>query len=152
MIRVAALTSGRDVPSTRFRIRQHINSLRNHGINVNEYAPYIDKYALLPGWPVKISYKYALPYLALWQGCKLATRLPGVWGSWCSTITWLEREILSGYLTIEFSLKRPVVLDVDDSIWLAKPFGRKAAARIAKRADVVVAGNRFLADWLTQWN
>ena len=132
MIKVAALTAGRKVPSTRFRVRQHIDSLHKYGIEVREYMPVIDKYALLPGWPDKISYKYALPYLALWQGCKLTTRLPGLWGSWRNSITWLEREILPGYLTLEMSLKRPIVLDVDDSIWLSKPFGRTAVARIAK--------------------
>ena len=152
MIRVAALTAGKKVPSSRFRVRQHIESLSKHGIEVREYTPGIDKYALLPGWPVNISYKYALPYLALWQGCKLAARVPGVLGSWRNSVTWLEREILPGYLTLETGLKRPMVLDVDDSIWLTKPFGRTSIARIAKRADVVVAGNRFLANWFSQWN
>jgi glycosyltransferase involved in cell wall biosynthesis len=114
--------------------------------------PRIDKYALLPGWPAKVSYKFALPYLAAWQGCKLSSRLPGVWGSWANSITWLEREILPGYITLEYSLKRPMVMDVDDAIWLSRPFGRKAVAKIAARADVIVAGNRFLADWFSHYN
>lgn len=152
MIRVAALTAGRHVPSTRFRFRQHFDAMREHGIDVREFVPFIDKYAVLPGWPSRISHKYALPYLALWHACKLTSRLPGVWGSWQNAITWLEREILPGYLTLELGLKRPVVLDVDDAIWLARPFGRRSIARIAKRADVVVAGNLLLADWLSKCN
>ena len=55
MIEVAALTSGRRVPSARFRVRQHVEPLRSLGVDVHEYVPAIDKYARLPGWPAGVS-------------------------------------------------------------------------------------------------
>jgi glycosyltransferase involved in cell wall biosynthesis len=148
MIEVAALTSGRSVPSSRFRVRQHIEPLRAAGLAVTEYVPRIDKYAAVPGVPARYPARLA-PQLYAWQGMKVAARLPGLVGSWRSAVTWLERELLPGRLTLEPMLRRPLVFDVDDAIWLASPRAAEAAARIAARAAVVVAGNGFLADWFS---
>jgi len=151
MIKVAALTSGKNVPSTRFRIRQHIQPLQELGIEVNEFVPAIDKYAPIPGWPNHLSQKYILPVYGVWQGIKLATRIPGIMGSWQSDITWLGRELLPGYLTLEKALGRPLILDVDDAIWLSRPFGLSAVTAIAKCAEVVMAGNEYLANWFATY-
>ncbi len=152
MIRVAALTSGRTVPSSRLRVRQHIGPLREQGIEVREFAPAVEKYAPVPGWMATLSHKPYVPSFLIeqaWRGVKRAVRLPGILGSWRSRITWLERTLLPGYSTAERLLKGPLVFDVDDAIWLHPPHGRKAAAAIAARADVVIAGNRYLADWFS---
>jgi len=145
MIKVAALTSGKHVPSSRFRVRQHILPLRSFGIEVREYTPRIDKYRNLPLWPEKKDYRYGLPLFLLWQGLKVTMRIPGVFGSWRHQISWLERLMLPGFVTLEPILKKPLVFDVDDAIWLAPPF-KTSAWRIAGRADVVIAGNQYLAD------
>lgn len=152
MIRVAALTSGRFAASTRFRVRQHIEPLRAEGIAVREFVPAIPKHAPLPGWPSHISIKYALPYFLLWQAAKVATRLPGLIGSARAQITWLERQLLPGYLTLERCLQQPMVFDVDDAIWQARPFGAASVAETARRAEVILAGNSYLADWFSQWS
>jgi len=39
MMKIAALASGRNTPSTRFRIRQHLELLRNAVLGVSEYMP-----------------------------------------------------------------------------------------------------------------
>lgn len=146
MISVAALTSGRRTPSSRFRVRQHIPPLRELDVVVKEYVPAIDKYRNLPFWPEKVNYRYGLPLFLLWQGVKVATRIPGVWGSWNHQVTWLGRELLPGWVTLEPLLKRPLVFDVDDAVWLAPPFGNSVKT-IARRSEVVVAGNNYIADW-----
>lgn len=151
MIRIAALTSGRLVPSTRFRVRQHIQPLRQFDIQVDEYTPAISKYADIPGWPEGFRPAYKLPLSIIWQGAKLLIRLPGVLNSWRYSITWLERPLLEGYFTLESLLKKPLVFDVDDAIWLTPPFGGQATSTVARRADVVIAGNRYLADWLSKY-
>jgi glycosyltransferase involved in cell wall biosynthesis len=152
MIEVAALTSGRRVPSARFRVRQHVEPLRLLGVDVHEYVPAIDKYARLPGWPAGVSQVAVWPLYPLWQAVKVSSRLRAVLASRRYDVTWLERELLPGYLTLERALKRPLVLDVDDAIWLAKPFGRSAARAIARQADVIVAGNRYLGEWFSEHN
>ncbi len=148
-LKVAALTPGRHVPSARFRVRQHIASLRERGIQVEEYVPAIDKYARLPGWPRNLRQSYAAPLFVPWQAAKLAARFPGIVGSWRRRVTWLQRALLPGVPSLEGLLKAPLVFDVDDAIWLKRPFGAATARRIARQAAVVVAGNRYLADWFS---
>ena len=152
MIRVAALTSGRDVPSARFRVRQHVGPLRRSGIHVREYVPAIGKYDPTPPWMVYLS-RRGLPTFLLdhgWRAAKRLVRAPGLLGGRRADITWLERLLLPGYLTSERMLKRPLVFDVDDAIWLSEPHGEMAVGAVASMADVVVAGNRYLADRLSE--
>ena len=151
MITVAALTSGKNVPSSRFRIRQHREPLQRLGINVREYIPLISKYASIQGTSNTAKQTSSHSIFILKKGIKIATRLHGLIGSWKADITWLERELLPGYLTLEPLLKRPFVFDVDDAIWLGKPFGKSAAIHIAKRADIVIAGNAYIAEWFNHY-
>lgn len=150
MISVAALTSGRHTPSSRFRVRQHIPPLRELHVAVQEYIPAIDKYKTLPFWPEKLNYRYGLPLFLLWQGIKVAARIPDVVRTWGHQIIWLEREFLPGVMTLEPLLKRPIVFDIDDAVWLAPPFGT-SVRKIARRSDVVMAGNNYIADWFAPW-
>ena len=56
--------------------------------------------------------------------------------------------MLPGWPTFEAFLKKPLVFDIDDAIWIHHPFGRNTVISIAKRADVIIAGNTHIADWL----
>ena len=150
-IRVTALTSGRWQAVARFRVRQHIEPLQGLGVSVRECIPAIDKYAQPPGRRWTGRHTFGSPYYVLWQGLKLATRLPGVVCSWRGQVTWLERNLMDGAPTLEPLLKKPLVLDVDDAIWLMPPWGQAAAAMAARRAAVVLAGNEYLADWFSQY-
>jgi glycosyltransferase involved in cell wall biosynthesis len=149
MIRVAVLTSGRRQPSSRFRVRQHIGVLAELGVEVTELRPRIGKYRRLPGWPRGLRQGYAGPLLLAWNVVKLATRLPGIVGSWKHQVTWLQRDLLPGFPTLEGWLKGPLVFDIDDAVWLLPPLGALAIRRIAQRSEVVVAGNPYLADYFT---
>ena len=146
-MRVAALTSGRNDPSARFRVRQFVEPLRMQGIEVREHCPAIDKHA---GVPTKIVDILPQPFKRMaepgWRLAKLLTRLPGVAGSWNSDVTWLNRELVFGKYTLERAVHRPYVFDVDDAIWQARPDGKKAVAGIAGRASVVFAGNQHIAN------
>jgi glycosyltransferase involved in cell wall biosynthesis len=152
MINVAALTSGKNLPSTRFRIRQHIQPLHDFSIEVKEFCPVINKYKAIPGKPDKLKNIYIFPIYAAWQGIKLATRIPGLIGSYRNQITWLSRELLPGYFTFELFLKKPVVFDADDAIWLTTPFGRSSVSKTARMSEVVVAGNNYLANWFSNFS
>ncbi len=152
MIKVAALTSGKDVPSTRYRVRQHIAPLLDYGIKVQEHCPVINKYQSMPLWPKGIRSSYALPFHLIWQLTKLSTRLPGILSASRADVVWLQREMLPGYPTLEKFLKRPLLFDVDDAIWMSKPFGKKMAKAIALRSSYVIAGNEYIADWFSAYS
>jgi glycosyltransferase involved in cell wall biosynthesis len=51
-------------------------------------------------------------------------------------------------VTLEPLLKKPLVFDFDDAIWLSGRFGKSATRRIASLATVVIVGNIFLAEWI----
>lgn len=152
MASIAAITSGKNVPSTRFRIRQHIDNMRESELEVSEYCPLINKYQPMPLWPKGVRSSYALPFHLLWLLTKLSTRVPGIIGSYRADVVWLSRELLSGYYTLERFIDRPLVFDVDDAIWLGKPFGDKAARKIAQRSDTVIAGNNYIAEWFSAYS
>jgi glycosyltransferase involved in cell wall biosynthesis len=150
VIRVAALTSGRNTPSSRFRVRQHIDALFSRGVNVKEFVPLIEKYRVLRRMPD--GFRFAERFLdAGLSVTKLAVRVPAVVNSWRHDVTWMERELFSGRATMEGLLKKPIALDVDDAIWLSGPHAARGAEKIARQASVVLAGNRYIGEWFSQF-
>ena len=156
-LRVAALTSGLHTPSSRFRIRQHIAPLVKHGIEVREFKPFVEESVdnvLLPLRPEGVRIRQMPPLYPVYGALlalRVAARMPGVAASWHSDVTWLERGLCAGWPTLEKQLRKPLVLDVDDAVWLAEPLGGTQMRRAAERADVVVVCNSYLADWFGQY-
>jgi glycosyltransferase involved in cell wall biosynthesis len=133
MIRVAALTSGENAPSSRFRVRQFVEPLHELGVEVAESHLSYSKY--LGGSRAG----------KLGRGVrKILGRIPGVLRTRRADVTWLERELIPGRVTLEGWTKRPRLLDVDDALWLLGAPG--FSERIARLCDGVIAGNEFLAD------
>ena len=127
MIKVTALTSGKHLPSSRFRVRQFIEPLKSFGIDVSEHYPFLNKY-----------HTKRLPPLGL------LARVPGLLASRTSAVTWLEREMIPGRLTLERFAGSKRLLDVDDAIWLNAP---NFSEGLARSSDGVIAGNQFIADY-----
>lgn len=134
MIKVTALTSGRNVPSSRFRVRQFIEPLANLGIQVSEYPLRLRKYTpnLSPmiGFPLDAG--------------KTAARIPGLLAARKSDLTWLERELVPRRFTFEHRAGSKRLFDVDDAIWLTGDPG--FSEEIATNSYGVIAGNEFLAE------
>ncbi len=151
-MRVAALTTGRNDPSARFRGRQHIAALGALGVNVREYVPRIDKHAGLPTILTDAIPLALHPVLAqAWVGAKLAARVPGALASTTAYLIWLNRELIPGRYTLERFLIRPYVLDIDDAVWRGRPNGAATMVRLARRARAVIAGNQVIADWFSSY-
>lgn len=149
MIKVAAITGGKNVPSSRFRLRQYFASLADHGIQAREYCPPLNKYAEWPLLGDHVAFRYKFPMTGALWALKAASRLPGVFGSWQCDLTWLSRDLVVGIPTLEPLLRKPLILDVDDAIWCTWPFGRDAATRTARHSALVIAGNARIADWFS---
>jgi glycosyltransferase involved in cell wall biosynthesis len=132
-IKITALGGGFKSPSARFRIRQYIPKLAQWGLIVHEHLPFFHDNCGLP------------------SVFKAMSQLSGVISSHKTDLTWINRELVQGYETFERFLKRPCVMDVDDSIWLDKPFGKSAIPRISRRMDTIVAGNSYLAEWFSKY-
>ncbi|MBV1915550.1 MAG: glycosyltransferase family 4 protein [Pseudomonadales bacterium] len=152
MIRVAALTHGALVPSARYRVRQNIQSLKQHNIDVTEFLSPIDPDKPVPFNITTLPRVFRLPFTAAWQGLKVGSRLPQTHRTKKYDATWLQRPLLPAYMTLEKMLKRPVIFDVDDAIWLSRPSSKQSTADIAKLSSVVVAGNQYIGDWFSNHN
>jgi glycosyltransferase involved in cell wall biosynthesis len=134
MIKVTALTSGRNVPSSRFRVRQFIEPLSRLGIQVSEYPLRLRKYTP----------RIAPPIRFLLDAGKTAARVPGLLAARTSDITWLERELVPRRFTLEHQAGNRRLFDVDDAVWLT---GDKSfSEEIAVKSYGVIAGNKFLAE------
>ncbi|MGZ6970683.1 MAG: glycosyltransferase family 4 protein, partial [Thermoanaerobaculia bacterium] len=138
-LRVAALTGGRRVSASRFRVRQYIPRLRQLGVDVHEFIARFESYP-----PEEV---YPRP---LWAVATLAERLPAVARSHRFDLTLLQREMVSTFMTLEPLTKSPRVLDVDDALWLLRrgDFFR----RLARRCTGVLCGNAYIADVVSRWN
>jgi glycosyltransferase involved in cell wall biosynthesis len=136
-LRVAALTRGQHVPSARFRVRQYLPHLRALGVEVEEHAPRRPAHRLIGrGAP------------GAWAQA-MGTRLGAVAATRKADVTWLQRELVSTYATIEGWTKAPRVFDMDDAIYLKRDGAAgKAIEKIVARCEVAVAGNETLAEWL----
>lgn len=134
MINVTALTSGKNIPSSRFRVRQFIEPLSHLGIQVSEYPLWLKKYT--PG-------SFA-PLRCVGEASKTLARLPGLLASRYSDITWIERELVPRRATLEHYAGTKRVFDVDDAIWLTAD--SDFSEEIALQSHGVIAGNQFLAE------
>lgn len=148
MIRVAALTPGRNVASSLFRVRQNMVLLKEKGVEVKEYPARIPYNSKLPGAAGRIRQRWIFPVSAAWLGIKALSRLGDLAGAHFSEFIWLNRIFVNPLYT-EFLLRKPLVYDIDDALWLS---GHRLFTKIASGAEVVMAGNTFIADYLSKFN
>lgn len=133
------LTSGRHVPSTRFRMLPLAHRLREQGHACTLSHSYPEKYDYFPrlGFRPSQWLKRTLRRVDL-----LRVRL----GRYDAVI--LERELFDNPTwDLEAALRRvakTLVLDIDDGVFLKFP---EKFERLLELADLVVVGNRLLAEW-----
>jgi len=130
---VAAFTQGQDIPSARFRVRQLINPLAERGISVQEYPA---KYGSYP--PSDFLSRIA------WLPKSLSERVHAIRRAEQHEVALFQREMVSTLATVERLWKKPVVIDIDDAIWVNQRFN--GADRLAVWAKNVICGNSFIAE------
>lgn len=138
-MKVVAFTQGRDVPSARFRVRQYVEPLRKRGVVIDEL------FSRFGSYPPRST--VARPF---WAALNLIEHAVGVCRSGAYDVAFLQREFLSTYYTLERFITVPMILDVDDAIFLYRE-GR-FIKNIANSSAVVICGNSFLAGWFSTVN
>ena len=137
-VRVAALTQGTFVPSTRFRVEQHIDNLALHGVEINHIPA---KFGAYP--PVGMLRRIE------WLPRALADSTLRSLQANDADLCLLQRELISTLYTAERIIRKPIVLDVDDAVFLHKR-GR-SIDEISKRASLIICGNTFLAEHFSKF-
>jgi hypothetical protein len=138
-MRVAAYTGGVMVPSARARVRQYIEPLGEQGITVREYP--------LPMGNILPRQAALRP---VWMATTAVARVAALACSWKADVTWISRQLLPAFTPLHGMAKRPMILDVDDAVWLNT--GGHRAGDLARASQLVVCGNSFLANQFSQWN
>jgi hypothetical protein len=138
-MRVAAYTGGKMVPSARARVRQYIAPLGQLGIEIYEYP--------LPWGNILPRRKALRPP---WIAATAFSRAAMLMRSWSADVTWISRQLLPAFVPLQGMAHRPMVLDVDDAVWLNS--GGSRVGELARASDVVVCGNNFLAERFARWN
>jgi glycosyltransferase involved in cell wall biosynthesis len=138
-VRAAAFAGGQFVPSARFRVRQYIPALERYGVQLVEQPCYFGKYPpssllMRPFWAAAALSEQA------WRVAKVRHY----------DVVLLQRELISKLISFESYIRAPVVLDVDDAIYLFGDGG--VARRLAQGASVIVCGNAELATHFSRWN
>lgn len=137
-MRILFLTSGRDVPASRFRVQQYVPYLesRGHLCTVRPSRP--EKYRGLPFLGNRLSEPLRIAFRAF-EALQNAIEPHDV--------VFVERELLSSsFLGLERLFRRTtrrIVLDVDDALFLLN--GPKFE-RLVEMADHVIAGNAALEE------
>lgn len=152
MLKIVALTEGKNIPASRFRVRQYINSLLRYGIEVKEEISIIEKYEQFPYLGKKIKVRFFFPLYFIFEAFKIILNLPRVIKANCADLIWLQRDLVSGVITLEFLFAKKYVLDIDDAIWLSKPFGKLATKLLSKNAAIIFAGNSFIKEYCQNYN
>ena len=147
-MKVAALTPGYNIASSRFRVRQYIPLLKANGIEVTEYPSIIRYSSKLPGLLGKVKQRYIFPISAFWLALKGATRSLDIVRSNSSDFVWVNRIIVNPVYAEGF-IKKPLIYDIDDAIWINR---EKLIGKIAGKAEIILAGNKFIADNLERYN
>lgn len=149
-MKVFAFTSGVSTPSTRFRVRQNISALEQHDVEVLESYPFITQKIGFSGKFGSIRGRYILPIAAAQVAMNAVLRLPGFIESKDSDVIWIERSFIPGFEYPVKFLKRPIVLDMDDAIWLSGFAGRSVPKLVAS-VDMTTVGNDYLATWVSKY-
>ena len=138
--KILFLTSGRDTPSSRFRVMQYLPRLKE-----------VARVSVSPCRPPKDLTHYDLRFggrplgLVLFVG-KLVSRLTAICRGPLHDLVYLERELIVSCAPaldkLAVKLAPRAIFDFDDAIHLRHP---DAIAAICKRAGNVIAGNETLA-------
>lgn len=132
-LRVAALTQGLNQPSSRFRLEQHIDALSRMNIDIVHQPA---RHGAYP--PVG-----SLQRLG-WLPRAITDAAFRAWRANDSDVCLLQRELVSTLYTAERFIRRPIIFDIDDAVFLHRR--GNAIDSIARNSRLIICGNSFLAD------
>ncbi len=147
-MKIATFTDHLRTPSSRFRIRQYIPILEASGIDVHDYyRKFSTQMAGSSEGTKRIRYDPLLVLKALlYESENIMTRLHNSIECNKYDIVWLSRQLIIGYPSFESLIKKPIVYDIDDAIFLSGKLANLQFKISAQRASAVIAGNDFLAE------
>lgn len=140
MLRVLAITGGKNVPSAIFRIRQYVDFVKgDEDVIINESIPLLSCYCPYKGL---IRYLYYLVYLV--------SRSPVLFLQFRYDLIFLQREFVPSFYTLERFLFKPIIYDVDDAVFIGRR-NFKTQRSISKRAKRIIVSTDYLKNWYNNY-
>ena len=141
MLRVLAVTGGKQVPSSIFRIRQYFKIVESDDeILLHEATPIMSCYTSYKGVVRLFYYVFYIIF-----------RLPLLFRQFNYDVIWLQRELVPTFYTLERFIIKPLVYDEDDAVYLGNR-NAKTQERISQRSSFVVVSTNYLATWYSRYS
>ena len=138
---IAAFTGSHTISSRRFRVLQYLDFLKKRGIDVDEFIANYGSWPPTEGWKRPI-----------WFILTFLDRIQPVIRSRKYDLTLLQRELISTLFTLERFAGRPLIIDVDDAVWLTSDRSRKNFLKLIRFADGIICGNSYIYESLADFN
>jgi len=147
-MKLATFTDHIFSPASRFRVRQYFPWLEQAGIIPFDYdRKYSTETAGSKDGLKRIRHSPLLmEKAARYETLNLCSRFYSSFMGNTHDAIWLSRQLVVGYPTFEFILKKPLIYDIDDAIFLNSALQNKLFKITTKKASAVIAGNDFLAE------
>lgn len=149
-MKILGLISSPNDPASRARIIQYKNNFKaaGHTLTSRYFAPLKDDNP--PKWAYQLK---KITHINEWRSLdflKTAGRFPLLYSQSGYDLIWQNRLLHPHHFFWENKLSKPVVFDFDDAIWLTE--GEKQVTRKIEIADMIFAGNEYLAEFANTYN
>jgi glycosyltransferase involved in cell wall biosynthesis len=141
-MKVLGVISSITDPASRFRIIQYKKTLHELDTKLNYAVPYPPK----DSEPSRMVFRNK----KLWHLCMVTGRLKLIPQQYFYDIIWQNRLLIYDHFIIEKFIKKPLVFDMDDAIWLSE--GEKKVNLAIQKSAMIFAGNEYLADYCSRFN
>jgi glycosyltransferase involved in cell wall biosynthesis len=147
-VQIATFTDHPFSPASRFRIRQYTPILQNDGIEVHDYIRNLSTETAAPRDSEKRIRDscWLISKALLHESANIINRFHDSIVCNKYDVVWLSRQLIIGYPSFESFIRKPLVYDIDDAIFLTGKLANMQFKISVRRATAVIAGNDFLAD------
>ena len=147
-LRIATLTDFEETPSSRFRMRQYFPHLESRGIYLHDfYRRYSTETAGSINGNIRIRHNFSLIVKAIMhETANIGLRLIDIINANKYDAIWLSRQLIIGYPTFEHLIKKPLIYDIDDAIYLTGKASYLQFKIACKKSSIIIAGNDYLAE------
>jgi len=151
---IASLTDHLNTPSSRFRIRQHIDNLANQNINVTDLPRLYSTQSSGRFFPEIRIRSSILKFMTagVFELLNIPNTLFRTLKSQSYDAVWISRELIIGYPSFEKIINNPIFYDIDDAVFLNNNITVSSINRLITNAAVVFAGNEYLANYCSQYS
>jgi len=151
---IASLTDHLNTPSSRFRIRQHIDNLAHQNISVTDLPRLWSTQSSGRFFPEKRIRSNICKFMiaGVFEILNIQDTLFRTFKSQSYDAVWISRELIIGYPSFERIINNPIIYDIDDAVFLNNNIKVSGINRLIANAAVVFAGNEYLANYCSQYS